>query len=185
MPFRAPPGGPRPQPPTPQPPTVDDFGPPTMPEPPVDWGPPPTPWPPYPLPPVQGPQDYPGNNPEFYQDLTEEALSEDGYWGTELPAPPSWPDTTNPPLTDDYSAPPLPTPFPSGGPLNPTELGEIESTMDSYAPPGSVFYEDYPLVDFPKAPAPQTPPLPGNPIAGRGPASPQTPKLPNPFGGGR
>lgn len=106
----------------------------------------------------------------------------EGDWGIHFPV------HETPPLTDDYSAPPLPMPpqFPSGGPLSPTELGEIESSIPNPTRDEELFGGDqFPLVDFPQAPAPQTPPLPGNPIAGRGPASPQTPKLPNPFGGGR
>ena len=140
-------------------------------------------------PPQRSPLSVPGDDPRVPYPFAPVGMPE-GYG----------PELTNPnPIAEipmDYGdipigtpptpPPPLPMPpqFPSGGPLSPTELGAIESSIPNPTRDEELFGGDqFPLVDFPQAPAPQTPPLPGNPFAGRGPASPQTPKLPNPFGG--
>ena len=137
-------------------------------------------------PPQRSPLSVPGDDPRVPYPFAPVGMPE-GYG----------PELTNPnPIAEipmDYGdipigtppTPPLPMPpqFPSGGPLSPMELGYLEAPETPSLEEQTFGNDPFSLVDFPQAPAPQTPPLPGNPFAGRGPASPQTPKLPNPFGG--
>lgn len=158
---------------------------------------------PQPYHPPEPPQlmDYPGEltnpNPVTHLQYPEYYVP-----GGELPPPP-----TTRPGSGIYSGPsdleaanpagyqdppnPFPTPLPSGGSLSPMELGYLEAPETPSLEEQTFGNDQFPLVDFPQAPAPQTPPLPGNPIAGRqppagrGPALPLPPKQPSPFGGGK